>query len=543
MPLPINIQDLFTGRVVEWERLEFKEGWNGEVAIRSICAFANDFNNWGGGYLVIGVAEVGGKPVLPPKGLEPEQVDAIQRKLIELGHKLRPAYHPVAVPATVQNKLVLVIWVPGGDQRPYKAPVSFAEGNPEWAYYIRRHANSVMARGADEQDLIALANKVPFDDRVNQRASVGMLQPNLIQSFLTRVKSDLAATAGSRPVAEVAQDMRLLGGPPEAPFPLNVGLMFFTPQPATWFPCTQIDIVQLPKGAGSGDIIERTFAGPLDVMLQDALAYCKNNLLVEYVRKRPDQAEAERFWNLPYAALEEVLVNAVYHRSYEEREPIEVRILPDEIIVQSFPGPDRSIPMEELRAGRPVGRRYRNRRIGEFLKELELSEGRNTGIPTVQKAMADNGSPAAQFETDEDRTYLLVRLPLRSAPPESNPKVTDFVSGIKSKELYHLTGLDPKVGPKVAANVSQGAALVLLAACLEAPQKAGDLQAKLRLRDRSTFLYSYLEPLVDRGWLEPTVPDKPRSRLQRYRLTKTGMAWIVAQLDDAERLLLGKPKL
>jgi ATP-dependent DNA helicase RecG len=47
--------------------------------------------------------------------------------------------------------------------------------------------------------------------------------------------------------------------------------------------------------------------------------------------------------------------------------------------------------MDELRAGRPVARRYRNRRIGEFLKELELSEGRNTGIPTILKAMRDNG--------------------------------------------------------------------------------------------------------------------------------------------------------
>ncbi len=48
--------------------------------------------------------------------------------------------------------------------------------------------------------------------------------------------------------------------------------------------------------------------------------------MVETVIKHPQRAEAERAWNLPYAAVEEVLVNAMYHRSYEEREPIEVRI-------------------------------------------------------------------------------------------------------------------------------------------------------------------------------------------------------------------------
>ena len=524
MSLPINIPDLFTGRVVEWERLEFKEGWNPEVVVRSLCAFANDFHNWGGGYLIIGVAEQDGKPILPPKGLVAEQADAIQKKLLELAHKIRPTYHPVAVPATIQGKLVLVIWAPGGDQRPYKAPVSLAKDNQEWAYYIRRHASSVEAKGQDEQELIALANKIPFDDRVNMRASVGMLQSGLLQSFLTRVKSDLAQNAGNRPLAEVAQDMHLLGGPPEAPFPLNVALMFFTPKPAELFPGTQIDIVQFPHGPGGGDIIERSFTGPLDVMLLDALAYCKNNLLVQYVRKRPDQAEAGRYWNLPYAALEEVLVNAVYHRSYEEREPIEVRVLPDEILIQSFPGPDRSIRMDELRAGRPVARRYRNRRIGEFLKELELSEGRNTGIPTVLRAMHDNGSPVPLFETDDDRTYLFVHLPLRDAPLESDPKVTGISSG-SGEALYKKPKSNPRVGPKVVGNVTRSAAVMLLAAC-EQPQRASELQPLLGLRDRATFLYSYLEPLTSAGWLEPTIPDKPRSSLQRYRLTEAGRAWL-----------------
>src|SRR6218665_88009 len=88
-------------------------------------------------------------------------------------------------------------------------------------------------------------------------------------------------------------------------------------------------------------------------------------------------------WNFPYAAIGEAVVNAVYHRSYEEREPIEVRISHDELSVLSFPGPDRSIRMEDLKAGRAVSRRYRNRRIGEFLKELEMTEGRSTGIPKI----------------------------------------------------------------------------------------------------------------------------------------------------------------
>lgn len=57
MALPININKLLSGRVVETERLEFKEGWNPEAVLHTMCAFANDVNNWGGGYIVIGFGE------------------------------------------------------------------------------------------------------------------------------------------------------------------------------------------------------------------------------------------------------------------------------------------------------------------------------------------------------------------------------------------------------------------------------------------------------------------------------------------------------
>ena len=57
MNLPININQLLHGKAVEWERLELKEGWNLEVILRSICAFANDFHNLCGGYIVVGIQE------------------------------------------------------------------------------------------------------------------------------------------------------------------------------------------------------------------------------------------------------------------------------------------------------------------------------------------------------------------------------------------------------------------------------------------------------------------------------------------------------
>lgn len=55
MALPINIDDLINRRVVESARVEYKKNWNAEPIVHSICAFANDIDNWGGGYLIVGV--------------------------------------------------------------------------------------------------------------------------------------------------------------------------------------------------------------------------------------------------------------------------------------------------------------------------------------------------------------------------------------------------------------------------------------------------------------------------------------------------------
>lgn len=70
MPLPININDLLRGKPVEWERPELKTGWDPEEVLHTFCAFANDIHNLGGGYIIIGIAENNGRPILHPAALE-----------------------------------------------------------------------------------------------------------------------------------------------------------------------------------------------------------------------------------------------------------------------------------------------------------------------------------------------------------------------------------------------------------------------------------------------------------------------------------------
>ncbi len=252
MNLPININDLLTARTVEWERLEFKAGWNPQKVLHTMCAFANDFHNLGGGYILIGVGEENGRPILPPQGINADELDAIQKEIVELGYRIVPYYHPIMAPCEIEGKHILVLWAMGGQTRPYKAPVSLAKGEREFAYYIRKGSVTVRARHQDEVELMSLAATVPYDDRINQAATLDDLDLGLIRAYLKQVKSDLFSEAAKMDFVGLCRRMNIVVGPDENVLPRNVGLMFFNDNPSKIFPQTQIDVVHFPGGtAGS----------------------------------------------------------------------------------------------------------------------------------------------------------------------------------------------------------------------------------------------------------------------------------------------------
>lgn len=507
MSLPINIADLINRRVVENARVEYKGDWNPEPILHSICAFANDIDNWGGGYIVIGIEEEDGMPKFPVRGLAKSSIDRINKELLQKCNLIEPRYIPIVEQITFDGKEIVVLWVPGGPDRPYRCPVAFPAEKAkkaEKAYYIRKMSNSIRANALEEKELILLANNQPFDDRANLMARVEDMKASLISEFLYTVGSDLHGDSLRRPVEEIAASMRLIGGPSEMRRPLNVGLMFFNEQPEKFFPYARIEVVDKPDPTGIG-MTEKVFVGPLDRQLRDALSYIKNYIIKEKVTKISGQAEAVRIYNYPYDAVEETLSNAIYHKSYQIGEPITVTVTPDRMEITSLPGPDRTISDEDIQNRRMISRRYRNRRIGDFLKELKLVEGRNTGIPTILRAMETNGSRPPVFETDADRTYFTVILSVHET--FLHPKEPEAKTAVKLK---------------TRKSIEEIKALILKTLDRIGDVPTSELAAAMGYTKVTAAVSKAIKELMREGKVAYSDPEHPRSRNQKICLVEDG---------------------
>ena len=421
MNILISIEKLLSGKHVENERMEFKKGWNPVSTMRTICAFANDFGNEDSGYIIIGAEEKDGKPIRPVSGFNPDKFEQVQKELIGYCNLIQPSYFPRLSLEEIDNKNVLVIWVPAGSNRPYKVPDDVTSRHKTYNYRIRQYSSSIIPNSEQEAELVQLTAKIPFDDRVNSNAKIDDLNFGLMREHLAQTKSRLYTESAKMNIEELADAMNLSQGAKEHLFPKNVGLLMFSENPAKYFDGVQIDIVEFPSGLGGKEFNEKTFTGPIQKQLTDALSYLKTNIIKSKVIKYDDREKADKVYNYPYPAIEEALANAVYHRNYELRDPIEVRVLPSKIEIISYSGIDPSLKQTDFEKGVVRTRRYRNRRIGSFLKELGLTEGKGTGIPIIYEEMKKNASPKPLFDTDTpNRSFFVVELPIYPNFKEEN---------------------------------------------------------------------------------------------------------------------------
>jgi len=398
------------------------------------------------------------------------------------------------------------------------------------------------AKGKLLERLYKLAGKVPFDDRINHFASLEDLDLGLIRSYLQRVGSSLFDESIKMQFSDLCRRMQIAKGPDEFLKPVNVGLLFFNSEPDKFFPQAQIDVV-IHKDNEGRNFTENIFKGPLDKQLTEALDFIRVNVITEEILKLEDRPEAHRFYNYPLRALEEAIANAIYHKSYDERNPVEIQVFEDKITIVSYLGALPPVD-EQIQKGKTiVPRTYRNRRIGDFLKELDLTEGRSTGIKVIQSAMQRNGSPLAIIETDQ--YYFLVTLPIHPdakshyVPQESHKISIPEINSLKDVDAFleyllnnfqnienqSIEWLSDQVGVQVSVQVGvqvKKHQKTVLFYCQTAHSRKEILMDGLDMTNHIKNYKNNIEPLLKFGWINRTLPDKPKAPGQKYVLSEKG---------------------
>jgi ATP-dependent DNA helicase RecG len=207
---------------------------------------------------------------------------------------------------------------------------------------------------------------------------------------------------------------------------------------------------------------------------------------------------------VPLEALREILLNAVMHRDYSYSSGyVAIVVFDDRLEIRSYGRLPTGITVEQLAGNhdsKPV-----NPLIAATFHRTGAVEVWGRGTNRVINLCRKHGTALPSFE--ERSGFLIVTF--------KAPMVAGGAARTSEGETAQVT-------TQVTIQVTTQVAAVLDAA--RQTLSAGALQRAAGLKNRVHFLHSYLRPLLDKGWLERTIPDKPRSRMQRYRLTPAGEA-------------------
>ncbi len=198
---------------------------------------------------------------------------------------------------------------------------------------------------------------------------------------------------------------------PEERVPTVLGVLTLGNAPRQWLPGDYVQFLRI-QGKEWGDPIvdEQAIDGPLAQMLRRLDDKLKAHLMtrVDFTSGTVETRSS----TYPLAALQQLVRNAVMHRTYENtHNPVRVYWFDDRIEIHSPGGPYGLVTKETF--GRPGVTDYRNPHIAEAMKVLGFVQKFGMGISTAQKALKDNGNPPAEFQVEDH--FILTTLRLASA--------------------------------------------------------------------------------------------------------------------------------
>jgi predicted HTH transcriptional regulator len=206
--------------------------------------------------------------------------------------------------------------------------------------------------------------------------------------------------------------------------------------------------------------------------------------LARSVGTREQGPEAPVEYDIPQAVVAEGIVNAIAHKDYTSNASVQIMLFADRLEIWNPGGLPPSLSLESLR--KPHASHPANPLIAEPLFLAKYIEKAGTGTLDMIQLCRKHDLMEPEFRLDDGSFVLILR---RKDAGEVTTEVTTEV---------------------ILANTIIG----------EMTRK--ELQDALSLKNSEHFRKHYLLPALESGIIEMTIPDKPTSRMQKYRLTEKG---------------------
>ena len=426
--------DLKTLSVRESDQIE----WNENVAdtddvVATLSAFANDWSNLGGGYVICGAKEEKdehGFPRVEIVGLSATRLKEVEGKVLTACRdRVSPSIAPLVqeLLANSQDRRVLVFIMPAT-----RSPHTFRRHEGAGKYYVRISRETREARNGILRELFVRKGALEeWDRRVCVTATVDDLDLLALRDALQRMK----VFHPDRGIDEYLSDSQSLSPfvPPlcvrepltGALRPRNFAMLLFGRNPQasihgayslfSVYPGVDRSEPHAERNEIPGTLIDqaRRLVELLDV--QSYVAFDKTNRSAPNAVKYPPQA------------LHEAMINALAHRDYEMGDPTRITVFADRIEVLSPGSVPTGVSVDELRQGRAPAK-WRNQSLAWFLNRLQLAQAEGQGIPTILRSMREEGCPPPQFQVNEARVVCILPAHPRHALAREHRSIEEAIS-------------------------------------------------------------------------------------------------------------------
>lgn len=275
--------------------------------------------------------------------------------------------------------------------------------------------------------------------------------------------------------------------------PTNAAIILFGKNPQYYMHGCYVQYVHFAGINNGGKILnEKQIKGCLCRMLPQLESFVRDAV----VTSRPvpiGMLREQTVFNYPELALRELLMNACMHRDYQSNMPIRLYQYDDRIEILNAGGLYGEARPENF----PTVNDYRNPIIAEAMRGLKYVNMFNRGIERVKTMFKENGNPEPTFKVDKITAFEVV-----AKPTLSLNLVTD-----KEKVTKSVTKMTEKVND-------------IIAFC-SVPRSMTEIMDHIGMKHRYNVKHRYIDPLIESGFLEMTIPDKPNSRSQKYKRALT----------------------